>query len=105
MKPEIKFQGTLPFTIEKDNGWYIYTCDIINIITQGKTKKEAKDNLIDAISLFFIVCIEDGVIHEVIDGIFIKNRNKYNEISENNINFSIPMVPVKSNKEGILCQA
>lgn len=61
---EVKF--ILPFEINKDNGWYVASCPILDVHSQGKTKQKAKGNLIEALSLFFISCIERDTLSAVL---------------------------------------
>jgi len=39
--------------IEKDGQWYVAHCPELDIASQGKSVKEARKNLKDAIALFF----------------------------------------------------
>lgn len=42
----------LKFTINKENGWYITRHPETGVASQGKTKKEAINNLYEAVALF-----------------------------------------------------
>ncbi len=64
MQTIIEFK--LPFHIKKDNGWYVSSCSILDVHSQGKTIKKAKENLIEALSLFLISCFERGTLAEVL---------------------------------------
>jgi predicted RNase H-like HicB family nuclease len=64
MQTIIEFK--LPFKIKKDNGWYVSSCHVIDVHSQGKTIKEAKENLSEALSLFLISCFERGTLAEVL---------------------------------------
>lgn len=65
MGKQIIFFAKLPFTIKKKKDWYLIGCPILDVYTQGKTKKEAKNNLKDALSLFFVTCFEQGTLDQV----------------------------------------
>lgn len=56
----------LPFKIKKDDGWYISSCPILDIHSQGKTVKKAKENLYEALFLFFVSCFERNTLAEVL---------------------------------------
>jgi len=58
----ISFEIKLPFTIKKKANVYVSSCHILDIHTQGATEKEAKDNLSEALTLFFLTCIERGTL-------------------------------------------
>jgi len=38
-------QLPLPIVIARENKWYVASCPILDIATQGKTEKEAKENM------------------------------------------------------------
>ncbi|MGR3292900.1 MAG: hypothetical protein ACUZ9M_02635 [Candidatus Scalindua sp.] len=40
MQTIIEFK--LPFNIKKDDGWYVSSCPVIDVHSQGKTKKKQK---------------------------------------------------------------
>lgn len=61
---EINFH--LPFKIKKENDWYISSCHILDVHSQGKTKKQAENNLSEALFLFLFSCIERGTIDSVL---------------------------------------
>jgi len=64
MQTIIEFK--LPFNTKKDNGWYVSSCSVIDVHSQGKTIKKAKENLSEAVSLFLISCFERGTLAEVL---------------------------------------
>jgi predicted RNase H-like HicB family nuclease len=39
--------------IEREDDWYVALCPELDIASQGKTIEEARDNLIEALELFF----------------------------------------------------
>jgi len=40
----------LPILIAKENKWFVASCPILDIATQGKTEKEVKENMADLIN-------------------------------------------------------
>ena len=56
----------LPALIAKGERFYISTCPVLDVSSQGKTKKEALDNLKEALGLFLISCFERGTIDRVL---------------------------------------
>ncbi|MFO7892014.1 MAG: type II toxin-antitoxin system HicB family antitoxin [bacterium] len=99
---QIQFNAKLPYTIKKDKNWYISSCPILDVYSQGKTKEEAKKNLKEALSLFFISCFERGTLDKVMkDCGFISGKveSKAPKIkSENLLNIPIPFQWDKSKK-------
>lgn len=66
MASAITFSAKLPFSIEKKGKWYISSCHVLDVCSQGRTVKKAKENLIEAVSLFLMSCIERNTIDDVL---------------------------------------
>jgi predicted RNase H-like HicB family nuclease len=43
-------QLPLPILITKENKWFVASCPILDIATQGKKEKEVKENMADLIN-------------------------------------------------------
>ena len=43
---------TLTAVIEKDDAWYVSTCPEVGVASQGKTRKEAYEMLVEAVGLW-----------------------------------------------------
>ncbi|MDJ0674226.1 MAG: type II toxin-antitoxin system HicB family antitoxin [Calothrix sp. MO_167.B42] len=39
--------------IEREDDWYVALCPEFDIVSQGKTIESARDNLVEALELFF----------------------------------------------------
>jgi predicted RNase H-like HicB family nuclease len=65
---QVGFNISLPIKITKKRQWYLASCPILDIHSQGETAKKAKDSLCEAISLFITSCFERGVLDEVEQG-------------------------------------
>jgi predicted RNase H-like HicB family nuclease len=39
--------------VEREDDWYVALCPEFDIASQGKTIEEARDNLVEAVELFF----------------------------------------------------
>ncbi len=65
----MKQKKQLTAIIEREDDWYVALCPELDIASQGKTIEEAKDNLVEAVELFFEIAspseIEDRVHTEV----------------------------------------
>lgn len=57
---------TLPARIRKKGKWYVSTCDVLDVYSQGRTREEAESNLRDALSTFLSSCFERGTLEEVL---------------------------------------
>ncbi|MGD9973666.1 MAG: type II toxin-antitoxin system HicB family antitoxin [Desulfatirhabdiaceae bacterium] len=56
----------LPMLMKKKKNWWIASCPILDVITQGETEEKAKQNLNDALSLFLVSCFERGTLDSVL---------------------------------------
>ena len=61
---EIKMK--VPILVERDEPGYVSYCPPLDVFSQGKTKKEAKENLIEAMQLFIESCFERGTLDSVL---------------------------------------
>ena len=46
-------QVPLPIIIAKENKWFVASCPLLDIATQGKTEREVKENMADLINEYF----------------------------------------------------
>lgn len=58
----VQVSFTLPITIEEKDGWFIATCSVFDVVTQGETRERAKTNVEDALGFFLQSCIKRGTI-------------------------------------------
>jgi predicted RNase H-like HicB family nuclease len=65
-KVRIEMTAKLPITLKKKAKTYVSCCPLLDVYSQGKTKKEAEKNLVEALSLFFISCFERGTLDDVL---------------------------------------
>jgi len=56
----------LPFEISKKEKWFVASCPVLDVFSQGYTEEEAKSNLSEALSLFFSSCIDRGTLSDVL---------------------------------------
>jgi len=56
------FHFTLPAKVKKKKKWFVSSCPVLDIYSQGETKEKALENLIEAVRLFFISCYERGTL-------------------------------------------
>ncbi|MCJ8283463.1 MAG: type II toxin-antitoxin system HicB family antitoxin [Rivularia sp. ALOHA_DT_140] len=65
----MKQKKQLTAIIEREDDWYVALCPELDIASQGKTIEEARDNLVEAVELFFETAspseIEDRMHTEV----------------------------------------
>lgn len=66
MKLPVQFNMQLPVKITKKEKWYVSSCPVLDVYSQGDTLENAKKNLIEALSLFLISCFERGTLDAVL---------------------------------------
>jgi predicted RNase H-like HicB family nuclease len=62
---EITIKISVPAQIIEDGDVFVSICPVLDLVSQGCTKEEAKANLIEAIQLFIETCIEMGTLSTV----------------------------------------
>jgi predicted RNase H-like HicB family nuclease len=62
----IELRLQLPVRIERKDKWYISSCPILDVFSQGKTEEKAKNNLAEALNAFLISCLERGTLEAVL---------------------------------------
>ena len=66
MQVQVKATFQLYGTLKQEDGWYIADCPPLDITTQGRTEKEARENLIEATELFVMSCFERGTFEQAL---------------------------------------
>ena len=56
----------LPGMVKKSGEYYISSCPVLDVHSQGETQEKALKNLKEALTLFFASCFERGTLHEVL---------------------------------------
>ncbi len=62
----VQFQAKLPVKITKKAKWVLASCPILDVHSQGETEKQARRNLGEALSAFFLSCFERGTLETVL---------------------------------------
>jgi predicted RNase H-like HicB family nuclease len=63
---QIGIEFRLPARIHKKGKWYVSSCPSLDVHSQGHSKNEARQNLIDALGFFLESCFERGTLEEVL---------------------------------------
>ena len=58
----VEFNLKLPVKFTKKRKWYVASCPVLDIVSQGETKKKARDNLFEALVLFLETCFDRGTL-------------------------------------------
>jgi predicted RNase H-like HicB family nuclease len=103
MKTNMVMEIKLPAKIIKKNKWYLASCPVLHISSQGITEKKARKNLVEALTLFFISCIERNTLDAVLKECGFEKATTYPTKSNEKfkksdyINIPLSLLAAKSN--------
>ena len=63
---QIVFEARFPAEVKKEEDYYVSCCPVLDVWSQGPTKRKALENLTEAVQLFLISCFERGTLDEVL---------------------------------------
>jgi predicted RNase H-like HicB family nuclease len=66
MRIGITLQVHLPVAVKQEGRWFISSCPVLDVHSQGPTQKKAVQNIIEALQLFFVRCYEHGTLNRVL---------------------------------------
>ena len=108
MDVRITFDAQLPIEYSKREKWYLASCPLLDVHSQGETKEKAKGNLSEAIQLFLISCFERGSLDNVLKDCGFRplrdNKGEKPLRTRNYIDVQIPLTTSKS-AEPLVCPA
>jgi len=62
----INIEAELPVAVTRQGSLYIASCPLLDVCSQGATRKKALENLGEALYLFFRSCFERGTLTRVL---------------------------------------
>lgn len=62
----INLEAELPVQVTREGAWYIASCPLLDVCSQGTTRKKALESLTEALYLFFRSCFERGTLTRVL---------------------------------------
>ena len=62
----IAMEFKVPARIRKKGKWFISSCPLLDVHSQGHSRDEAEYNLVDALASFLISCDERGTLGQVL---------------------------------------
>jgi predicted RNase H-like HicB family nuclease len=66
MKVAVQAEFKLFGVVKREGDWFIAYCPPLDLTTQGRTKAEAKKNLVEASELFITSCLERGTLDQAL---------------------------------------
>jgi predicted RNase H-like HicB family nuclease len=64
MQASMEFK--LPAQVKKKGKWFISSCTLLDVHSQGHTREQAERNLQDALATFLLSCYERGTLEVVL---------------------------------------
>ena len=64
MQASMEFK--LPAQVRKKGKWFISSCNLLDVHSQGQTREQAERNLKDALATFLVSCYERGTLDVVL---------------------------------------
>lgn len=112
MKYVVQFTALMPIVYKRSKGRVVASCPPLDLHSQGRIKKEAKDNLEEALSLFFLSCFERGTLEDVLKqcGFTPSRKIVRKKVVESSAQFNPPNfikvpIPFEVNADKALCPA
>lgn len=62
----ISIEFELPAKIRKKGAWFISSCPLLDVFSQGHTREQAERNLVDALASFLTSCYDRGTLDVVL---------------------------------------
>jgi len=62
----IRMNMQLPVVVKKRDNWFVSSCPVLDVYSQGVTKEESKKNLTEALAAFLISCHKRGTLDAVL---------------------------------------
>ncbi len=63
---QVKMQLSVPAVVRKRGRWYVSSCPLLDVHSQGQSAEEAKRNLVEALTEFLLSCFERGTLTQVL---------------------------------------
>ncbi len=62
----VVFEVKLPATIKKKTAYWVSSCPVLDVFSQGSTEEEARKNLEEALRLFLLSCYERNTLEDAL---------------------------------------
>ena len=83
----------IPFIVKKEGTMYIAECVDLNIVTQGKTLKEAKKHIQEALNLHFKSAMEIGTLDDELDKLGVVKKDSKLSLSDRQLEHAPVQIP------------
>jgi predicted RNase H-like HicB family nuclease len=105
--PQMTLTVCLPFKIVKRSKWFVASCNMLDVHSQGETEKKAFENLKEALELFLISCFERGTLEAVLKECgFAPSKTATIPLAKNQDCITIPLNLLNTSKQPLApCRA
>ena len=79
---QVEMRLELPFEISQEGKWYIATCPVLDVCSQGESLEQAKENLAEALTAFLVSCFERGTLDAVFKQCGFKTKEPFINIKD-----------------------
>ena len=76
---------SVPFVVKKTKSGYMAECLDLNIVTQGKTLREVKESITEAINLHMKSASELGILDNELEKLGVVRKNNKLEVPDSEI--------------------
>lgn len=107
-KTQALFKVKLPVHLRKRKKWYLASCQVLDVHSQGTNQKIALKNLSEALSLFLTSCFERGTLDRVLKDCgfkLAKIQHKKNPPDQKYLDIPIPLTVNATCNKPEVCHA
>jgi predicted RNase H-like HicB family nuclease len=94
----------IPVITREEDGVVVAECPLLDIVTQGNSVDDAKNNLVEAVGLFLGTCIEMGTFSQVMKECGLVKAPSQEDANDNTDHLEVPL-PFIAAKEREACHA
>lgn len=96
MKGLVRFQMHVRVEVRQEGQWFYSSCPMLDVHSQGHSREEAVNNLVEALQLFVETCFELGTLNEVLSASGL--RPSHEDVSEDDADYvDVPLSLVAQN--------
>jgi len=95
----IQFSVQVSIQVKREGMWFIASCPALDLHSQGRSEKEALDNVGEAIQLFVESCYERGTLEQVLKESGFQPGKGSVEVRDENHVINVPLSLVARNAE------
>ena len=99
----IEIKMRVPIVVSKKDKWVVASCPALDVVSQGADEKEARSNLLEAMTLFLESCLERGTLDQVLKNCgFTPSQSK--PIEDESESMEVPLYMLAHHGESHQCR-